>query len=142
MRILLLACLFLTDFSISQAQEDTVKTFVTVETLPEPNGGWGKFYKFLSKEIQYPEGGFEKSTGDKVVLRFVVETDGSLSNIQVYPGTEKNTPLAMQVEAIRVVSQSPNWKPGMNNGEPVRVRYQIPIKFSQDDKKSKKRRKK
>jgi len=108
--------------------EDTkVYDFVSIETQPNYPGGMDKFYKFLGKMIKYPPMAQENNIQGKVQLSFVVEKDGRLTDIQVAGrklggGTDE--------EAVRVLGLSPRWTPGIQNGKPVRVKYNIPISFT------------
>jgi periplasmic protein TonB len=111
--------------------EDENKIFVTVEKEPEPNGGIGKFYEYLQKNIRYPAVAKENNIQGKVFLTFVVEKDGSITDVKVLRGLGSGC----DEEAMRVLRNSPKWKPGIQNGRPVRVQYQVPISFAlqQDD---------
>jgi TonB family protein len=97
-----------------------------VEVLPKFPGGMEAMGTFLSKNIKYPSADREKGLQGKVVAQFVVEPDGSLTNIKVVraPST------TMGAEAVRVLKMSPKWKPGINNGKPVRTVYTIPVSFA------------
>lgn len=96
-----------------------------VEKMPEFPGGTEGFSMFLAREIIYPEVCRQIGITGVVILEFIVEKDGSLSNINVivpvYPDLDN--------EAVRVIKKSPNWKPGLHLGKPVRVYYQVPIRF-------------
>ena len=107
-------------------EEDPNKIFASVENLPEFPGGQDKFIAYLSKNIRYPAVDRENGTQGRVILTFVVERDGSLTDIKVSrslsPGTD--------AEATRVLKSSPKWKPGIQNGRPVRVQYSVPVSFA------------
>lgn len=109
---------------LSDKQDTSVVRFV--EKMPEFPGGNNEFYKYLQKELKYPEECRKRGITGKVIVEFVIEKDGSISNVRtivpVYP--------ALDAEAERVIRNSPKWKPGSQLGKPVRVFYQIPIKFS------------
>ena len=96
-----------------------------VEVLPEYPGGINAMYDFIQKNLKYPESAKEKGIEGRVFIQFVVEKDGSLSSFQVLRGVSDD----IDAEAIRVLKAMPKWKPGMNNGEPVRVQYTMPFKF-------------
>lgn len=100
--------------------EDDVITFA--EQMPEFNGDLSSY---LSKNIVYPKIAAENKIEGKVIVQFIVEKDGSVSNVAVI----KKAGWDMDEEAIRVVRAMPNWKPGKQNGKPVRVRYTLPINF-------------
>lgn len=107
-------------------EEDPNKIFASVENLPEFPGGVEKFGAYLSKTIRYPAVDRENGTQGRVILTFVVERDGSLTDIKVSrslsPGTD--------AEAVRALKGSPKWKPGIQNGRPVRVQYSVPVSFT------------
>ncbi|MGM9476906.1 TonB family protein [Pedobacter sp. GSP4] len=103
--------------------------FVSIEKQPEFPGGIVKFYKYIGASIKYPQMAQENNVQGKVFLSFVVEKDGSLSDIQVTRGLGSGT----DEEAIRVLKASPTWHPGIQNGLPVRVKYNININFTLND---------
>lgn len=96
-----------------------------LEVMPEPYGGAAAWGKFLQKNIHYPAQASEAGKQGKVFLSFIVETDGHLSNIVV----ERGVGYGLDEEALRVLKLAPAWKPGIQNGHKVRVRYSIPINF-------------
>lgn len=107
--------------------------FVVVEKQPEFPGGQDQLMKFLSQNIKYPVKAQEKKMQGRTVVSYVVEKDGSISDVQIVRSSSK----LLDEEAIRVVKQMPRWKPGMQDGEKVRVRYTLPVHFrlTGDDKK-------
>ncbi|MBV8389555.1 MAG: energy transducer TonB [Mucilaginibacter sp.] len=115
----------LSETVIPPQQKDT-RIFTEVEQAPEFQGGIDKFYKFLGQNIKYPAVAKEKKVEGKVFVSFIVEKDGSLSNIKVLkePGSGCGN------EALRVMKLSPKWKPGVQNGHKVRVQYTLPITFA------------
>jgi protein TonB len=96
-----------------------------LEVMPEPYGGASAWAKFLQKNIQYPSQASEAGIQGKVFLSFIVETDGHLSNIVV----DRGVGYGLDQEALRVLKLAPAWKPGIQNGHKVRVKYTIPISF-------------
>jgi TonB family protein len=96
------------------------------EQMPSFPGGVNNLYKFLRENIHYPPYCREADIQGKVVISFVVNKDGSLSDIQVQRSVYK----ALDDEALRLVRSMPNWQAGMQAGEPVRVKYDIPVLFS------------
>jgi protein TonB len=102
------------------------EVFLVVEVMPAFPGGDKAMLDYLSKESKYPE--FERDNGiqGEVVVFFIVEKDGSLSNVRV----EKEGIPNLDAEAIRIVNAMPNWTPGTQRGEPVRVQINFPIRFT------------
>ncbi len=96
-----------------------------VEQMPSFPGGPQALLNYLSEHINYPEGYEEICVQGRVVITFVVEKDGSLSDITVLKSLEK----AFDEEALRAVKSMPKWIPAMQNGEPVRAKYTVPITF-------------
>lgn len=94
-----------------------------VDQMPEFNGN---LLKYLSGKIQYPYLAIDNGTSGTVNLQFVVEKDGSINDIKVL----HSIPDGCTEEAIRVVKSMPKWKPGRNAGEPVRVLFNLPVKFT------------
>jgi len=96
------------------------------QQMPEFIGGIEALYEFLQKNLEYPQSARENNIQGTVLIEFVVERDGSVSNVRVA------APLfpACDQEAARVVQKLPKWKPGMHNNKPVRVYYNLPIKFT------------
>lgn len=88
-------------------------------------GGEGKMYGFLSQIVKYPKEAQLNNIEGRVICQFVVEKDGSITNAKVVRSVD---PL-LDAEALRVIQLMPNWKPGTIKGEPVRVRYVMPIIF-------------
>lgn len=95
------------------------------EVMPEYPGGMDALMKYLSGNIKYPEQAKEKNTQGRVLVSFVVEKNGSISNVKVVKGIGNGC----DEEAVRVISAMPKWKPGMQNGKKVRVSFAIPISF-------------
>jgi TonB family protein len=102
------------------------KVFSQVERMPEFPGGLQAFGKFLSDNIRYPKADHDNGVSGRVFCTFIVEIDGTLSDIKAVRGPSA----AMSAEAVRVLTKSPKWKPGFQNGHPVRVTYTVPINFA------------
>lgn len=96
------------------------------EVLPQFKGGVEGFARFLSRNIKYPEDALKAGVQGKVILEFVVEKDGSLSDINVI----KSVAPILDNEAIRVLNNSPKWLPGTRFGLPARVQYSVPVGFA------------
>lgn|SRR5574344_1063229 len=99
--------------------------FVYVEQAPEFPGGKEALSNFLTQEVHYPLEALQKGIEGTVFLRFVVEKNGSISQVKVV----KEVGGGCTEEAIRVVEKMPRWKPGTQNGKPVRVQFTLPLKF-------------
>lgn len=100
--------------------------FTVVEAMPEFPGGMAKLMGYLGSNIKYPPFAKETNIQGRVFINFVVEPNGSISNVKVLRGIGGGC----DEEAIRVVESMPNWKPGMQRGKPVRVSYNLPVKFT------------
>jgi len=107
-------------------EEDPNKIFTSVEKNPEFPGGIEKFYSYVGKNVRYPAVARENNTQGKVIVQFVVERDGSLTDIKVVRGIGDGC----DEEAARVLKASPHWAPGIQNGRPVRCAYTVPISFT------------
>jgi len=100
-----------------------------LDVMPQPFGGASAWSKFLQKHLRYPDGAVADHIQGKVWLSFIIERDGHLSNITV----DRGPGYGLDEEALRVLKLAPAWKPGMQNGQPVRVKYNIPINFQLGD---------
>ena len=99
--------------------------FDKVDEAPQFPGGMAGMMQYLSSNIRYPEDAREAGTQGRVIVSFIVEKDGSISNAKV----AKPTYSSLDEEALRVVSAMPNWMPGKQNGQAVRVKYAVPVSF-------------
>ena len=107
-----------------EPEEQTI--FEVVEQMPEfPNGGMAGLMQYLSKNIKYPTIAQENGTQGRVTVQFVVNRDGSIVDAKVLRGVDPY----LDKEAIRVISSMPKWKPGMQRGKAVRVKYTVPVVF-------------
>jgi periplasmic protein TonB len=105
---------------------DSGKIFVSIDKNPEFPGGLEKFYNFLDHTIIYPKIASQNNIQGRVIIKFTVEKDGSLSDLQVVRGITKE----IDEEAVRVLGLSPKWNPAMSGGTAVRCSYIVPIAFS------------
>ena len=105
--------------------ENRPGVYIVVEQMPEFPGGDRALMDFVKDNIQYPAEAKEKGIKGLLYVNFIVEPDGSLSNIKVLKGVGSGC----DEEAIRIVESMPKFKPGMQNGEAVRVSYTIPVIF-------------
>lgn len=106
-------------------EEVTEEIFVVVEEQPEFPGGNAAMMKFLSDNIKYPVIAQENGIQGRVITNFVVERDGSITDVQVVRGVDPS----LDKEAVRVIQSMPKWKPGKQRGSPVRVRFTLPVVF-------------
>ena len=98
---------------------------IAVEENPEFPGGTAALMAYLRKNIKYPAICRENNIQGKVIVTFVVNKDGSIVDVEVAKGVNP----ALAKEAVRGISQRPNWQPGRQLGRPVRVRYSVPVSF-------------
>jgi protein TonB len=115
--------------STSTTESMELHTLNSIENYPEFPGGQAAFIKFLSRNLKYPHIAAEKGIMGKVLISFIIEKNGKLSNIKILRGIG----YGCDEEAIRVLEKSPEWKPGMQNKQHVRVAYTLPINFSLPD---------
>ena len=110
-----------------QAADDNEPPVMFTDEMPEYPGGAGALNAFLAREIKYPEVASKNGITGTVLVEFVVEKDGRVTNAKVkvplFPDCDK--------EAVRGIMAMPKWKPGKNRGKPVRCYYQVPITFRQ-----------
>lgn len=98
----------------------------TLEVYPEFEGGMKAWAKFIQRNLRYPAMAQEECIQGRVFVSFVVEKDGSVSNVTLIRGIGAGC----DEEALRVIRKSPNWKAGVQNGQAVRVRYNMPLSFT------------
>ena len=101
------------------------KVFDIVEQMPEYPGGQAALFEYLSKNIKYPADAEKKKVEGKVFVTFVVDSDGNITDVSLL----KKVFPSLDAEAIRVISAMPNWIPGRQKGQAVRVKYTVPIMF-------------
>ncbi|MCI5709793.1 MAG: TonB family protein [Prevotella sp.] len=101
------------------------KVFTTVEQMPSFPGGDAALMNWLRKNVRYPAVAEENGIQGRVVVSFVVERNGSITDVQVV----KSVDPSLDKEASRVVKSMPNWIPGKQNGSAVRVKYNVPVTF-------------
>lgn len=108
---------------LGKAKEEEI--FTTVEQQPEFPGGVSQMYKYIGENIKYPSAAQRANVSGKVFVKFVVEKDGSIGDIQVLKGIG----FGCDEEATRVIKSMPKWSPGRQNGRNVRVYFTMPISF-------------
>lgn len=129
--------------------DDKEKAFDIVEVMPKFPGGDAKMLEFLSQNVKYPKDAQEKGLQGRVIVGFIVEKDGTISNAKVVSSnryaeveikkdgtvvkklekTQESAGSTLEAEALRVVQSMPKWTPGKQKGKPVRVKFNIPIMF-------------
>ncbi len=117
---------------IPEPPRDTTSTngiYKAVEHEPEFPGGIEKLYRYLGRNLRYPAAAKENNIQGKVFVTFVVEIDGSLTDIKVSKSLSPET----DAEAIRLMKASPKWNPGIQNGRAVRTQYTLPVAFTLAD---------
>ena len=108
-----------------QIEVDSDKIYDDAEEMPSFPGGQVALMRFLSDNMKYPKVARESGIQGRVVVQFVVGSDGSICNAKVIRGIDPY----LDKEALRVVSVMPRWKPGMQKGKPVSVQYTMPLMF-------------
>ena len=111
------------DAPIPQESKKDDKVYTNVQSIPEFPGGMAAFYSFIGKNYKIPP--TFNGTGT-VILNYIVEKDGNLTDIKVVRDAGSGT----GEEAVRILKLSPKWKPGQQDGVPVRVAYSLPIKLN------------
>jgi periplasmic protein TonB len=100
--------------------------FMVVESMPEFPGGEAALHQYLAENIKYPQMAKESGIQGRVFVTFVVERDGKVTDVKVLRGIGGGC----DEEAIRVVQNMPKWAPGKQRGKPVRVQFNLPVKFT------------
>ena len=108
-----------------EVKHEPEKIFVAVEQPAEFPGGPAAMMKWLSNNIRYPESAQQNGISGRVVVKFVVEKDGSIGSPSIVKGVDRD----LDQEALRVVKRMPKWQPGKNNGQPVRSYFNLPVTF-------------
>lgn len=110
---------------VEEEEESAQQIFTVVEDMPQFPGGDQELLKFIAKSIKYPVIAQENGIQGRVTCSFVVNRDGSVVDAEVLRGVDPS----LDKEALRVIGTMPKWKPGMQRGKPVRVKYTVPITF-------------
>lgn len=104
--------------------EDTV-IYQVVQFMPEFPGGMVELMNYISSNVHYPADALAAGIEGRVTTMFIIERDGTLSNVQILRGIDPS----LNAEALRVIRSMPTWKPGYQNDKPVRTRYTVPVNF-------------
>ena len=111
---------------VEEEEIEDDEPFIKVEKMPSFQGGdLNKFRNWVQERVRYPQIAQENGVSGKVVLSFVVEKDGTLTNIEVLQSPDRS----LADEAVRVLKTSPKWEPGQQRNQPVRVKYTLPVDF-------------
>ena len=110
----------------NSTEDNVVYNFISLKNPPQYNGGMAKFYDFIGANINYPEEAVKNKIQGNVLMSFILEKDGKLSDIKV----DRKLGYGTDEEAIRVLNLSEKWSPGLIDGKAVRVKYTIPVKFT------------
>ena len=110
---------------VTQAEPAEEQVFDMVEQMPAFPGGMQELMVYLGKNIKYPTIAQENGTQGRVIIQFVVERDGTISDVRVARGVDPY----LDKEAVRVVKSMPKWIPGKQNGKAVRVKFTVPVMF-------------
>lgn len=105
--------------------EDPNKIYDNAEVMPEYSGGQVALMRYIAQNVKYPKSAQENGTQGKVVVQFVVDTDGSIINAYVLTSVDPD----LDTEALRVIKSMPRWTPGKQKGKNVRVKYAVSVKF-------------
>ena len=100
--------------------------YEVIEQMPEfPGGGMAAALEYIQKNMQYPESAKEKGTQGRVIVQFIIDKEGNVTDPEVIRAVDKD----LDAEAIRLVKSMPKWKPGMQKGEAVAIKYTLPVLF-------------
>jgi hypothetical protein len=111
-----------------EAEESELESdiaFDVVEQMPEFPGGMSALMKYITTNLQYPAAAKKAGTQGRVIVQFVVERDGTITNAKAVRSVESS----MDEEAVRIINTMPKWKPGMQRGKTVRVKFTVPVMF-------------
>jgi protein TonB len=113
-------------FEEEEEEESEAQIFMKVEDMPQfRGGGVSKFRNYIQKNLTYPTIAAENGIEGTVYVKFVIDKDGSISNVTVLRGVDP----ALDEEAVKTIQTAPEWEPGKQRGKPVRVQFTIPIVF-------------
>lgn len=113
------------EFTMEIEEEEAEEIFMVVEDKPEPKGGVKAFYQYVADNIKYPQEARKNHIEGRVYVQFVVNSEGKISDVVAVKGIGSGC----DEEAVRIVSQAPDWNPGKQRGKPVSVRMVLPITF-------------
>lgn len=126
--LLLLSAILLTNMAFCQEEKKgsvDEEVFVVVEEQAEFPGGLDSMYAYIQKNLKYPEKAKAEGIEGRVFVQFVIEKDGSISNILI----KRAIGGGCEEAAVEMIKNMPKWKPGKQKGKPVRFQFTLPIKF-------------
>lgn len=124
-KLLFLLLVFTLGFQVNVCAQKTSKVYDVVEQMPSFPGGQQAMMKFMKNNIRYPEALKKNKVQGMVLVQFVVDQTGRITN----PVVKRSIEPSLDAEALRVVRAMPKWNPGKQNGKPVNVRYTLPVSF-------------
>lgn len=119
---LMAAC---TDTPADQVQEEAEKVYKEADVMPEFPGGMQEMMNYMGSSIKYPEAAEAEGLEGKVFVQFVVDSEGKVGQIEVVKGVRDD----LDSEAVRVISEMPDWTPGQKDGKTVNVQLVLPIAY-------------
>jgi hypothetical protein len=122
-KLILIFIILIPVFGFNQNQGKDTTVYKVVEKMPEFPGGETKLYEYLGKNIKYPKSDYSERVKSKFYFEFIIEKDGSMSNIQELR-KENNSFVS---SSLKVIQNMPKWTPGEHKGKKVRVKYILPI---------------
>lgn len=121
----LICFFFMMALPMNAQSESSTKVYDEVDEMPSFPGGLNGLMTFLAQNMVYPVTAQENGVQGRVIISFVVETDGSITDVKVARSVDPS----LDREAMRVVKAMPKWTPGKKDGKPVRVKYTVPMAF-------------
>jgi TonB family protein len=115
-------------------EEKNDEVYEVVEVMPEYPGGTQAMIEFISANFVYPDSAKKNNIQGRVLIKFIVDKDGSISDVKTLLPKDRHIGYGLEEEAIRVISAMPNWIPGTQRGKAVRVQYILPVSCKLEDK--------
>lgn len=131
--IILLLAIFATNVSYAQTSKNEDVVYEQVDIIPEFPGGLKEMYAYIGKNLKYPEQAVKATVIGKVIVKMIVEKDGSINSIAFLKGIG----FGCDEEVERIVKAMPKWTAGMKDGKAVRTSFVLPVMFAMENKKSK-----
>lgn len=125
MSLMAVFCLTTVNAQKTIVSQKNQEVFDVVEQMPEYPGGMQALFQYMADNLKYPKDAMKQQVEGRVLVQFIVETDGSISNAEVI----KRVFPSLDEEATRVISAMPKWAPGKQNGKVVRVKFTVPVSF-------------